>query len=193
MTLSQYHQKYASYSEEEILNRGIEKEKELEEIFSKVKLGMAHSEVLIAVLGCGDKRFLQIHKNIFSKFLDKPVRITTFDITIEHLEGSEGVVCHDCTKPLPFGPYDITFAHVLLKFIETEKQWDVIKNSYDALREGGVAIHVMDKEDYETKEERLPNGQYAVPLKLYESKLQDAGVSFIEVPIKYGLALVIKK
>lgn len=193
MTLSSYHQKYASYSEDEILNRGFEKEKELEDIFSKVKPGVAHGEVLIAVLGCGDKRFIPIHKQIFSKLLAKPVKITTFDITIEHLEGGEGVVCHDCTTPLPSGPYDTTFAHVLLKFIETEKQWDLIKNSYDALRDGGAAIHVMDREDYETKEERLPNGQYAVPLELLKSRLQELGVSFVEIPVKYGLALVIKK
>lgn len=193
MSLSSYHQKYASYSEEEIFNRGLEKEKELEEIFSKVKPGVAHSEVLIAVLGCGDKRFIPIHKQIFSKLLAKPVKITTFDITVEHLEGGEGVVCHDCTTPLPSGPYDITFAHVLLKFIETEKQWNLIKNSYDALRDGGVAIHVIDKEDYETKSKMLPSGQYSVPLELWKSKLNEIEASFVEVPVKYGLALVIKK
>ena len=95
--------------------------------------------------------------------------------------------------PLPDGPFDITYAHVLLKFVETKKQWNLIKNSYDVLKPGGLAIHGLDKEDYETKEKKLPDGYFAVPLVQWKEKLVKKNIKFIEIPIKYGLALVLLK
>ena len=100
-------------------------------------------------MGCGDKRFVKGHKLIFEKVFEKHVMIKTFDIGIDHLMGENDAYQHDCTLPLPFGPYDITFAHVLLRFISKEKQWTLVKNSYDSLKNGGIAIHVLDPEDYE--------------------------------------------
>lgn len=193
MTLSKYHQKYANHSDAEVENRANEKRQELALIFEQVQLKTSDEVVHVAVLGCGDKRFIKHHKEIFESFVKKPVEVTTFDITIEHLLGEENVVEHDCTLPLPGDPYDITFAHVLLKFIETGKQWDLIKNSYDALKPGGIAIHVMDKEDYETQEPLLPNGQYAFPLDKWTKKLDESNIEYKEIPVKFGLALVLRK
>lgn len=193
MTLSTYHQKYTNHSDAEIANRANEKRQELALIFEQTQLKTDDELVRVAVLGCGDKRFIKHHQEIFESFLKRPIEITTFDITTEHLLGGKGVVEHDCTLPLPGGLYDITFAHVLLKFIETSKQWDLIKNSYDALKPGGLAIHIMDKEDYETKEILLPNGQYAVPLEKWKAKLDELEIEHKEVPVKFGLALVLVK
>jgi len=193
MTLSNYHQKYASYRDEEILNRVKEKREELVLIFKQVKLNTNSEIVHIAVLGCGDKRFIEYHKEIFKEFIVQPIKIDTFDITIKHLDGGENIIKHDCTLPLPNVPFDITYGHILLKFIETEKQWNLIKNSFDALKSGGLAIHVMDKEDYETEEVLLQNGQFSVPLDRWKKQLSEMGINFKEIPIKYGLAFVLLK
>lgn len=193
MSLSNYHQKYTNYSNEEIENRVKEKRDELLLIFKQMELNTKSDVIKIAVLGCGDKRFIKYHKEIFQEFISQPIEITTFDITIDHLLGSENIIKHDCTLPLPGIPYDITYAHVLLKFVETEKQWNLIKNSYDSLKSGGFAIHVMDKEDYETKEILLPNGQFSVPINRWKEQLDKKGIKYREIPIKYGLAFIILK
>lgn len=193
MTLSPYHQKYASQSDAEVANRVNEKKLELSEVFAQVQLKTTSEPVRIAIVGCGDKRYIRWHKEIFENILQKPVELTTFDIVIDHLEGGENVVQHDCTRPLPHGPFDITYAHVLLRFIETGKQWDLIQNTMDVLRSGGLAIHLLDTEDYETKEPILSNGLFSVPLKSWEAKLDEYNIEYKEVPVKYGLALVILK
>ena len=193
MSLSNYHQKYANYSEEEIKNRVKEKRDELALIFEKIKLNTKSEIVKIGVLGCGDKRFIKHHKEIFQEFILQPIEIMTFDITIEHLLGGENVIEHDCTLPLLNIPFDITYAHILLKFIETEKQWDLIKNSYDSLKPGGFAIHVMDKEDFETKEILLSNGQFSVALERWKNKLNKENIKYEEIPVKFGLAFIILK
>lgn len=191
MILSQYHQKYINQSDAEIQNRTNEKKLELSEIFRQVQLKTAGELVRVAVLGCGDKRYISKHKEIFETVLGRPVEITTFDIVVDHLQGEENVMQHDCTLALPRSPFDITYAHVLLRFIETEKQWDLVKNSFDALRNGGLAIHLLDAEDYETEAATLPNGLFSVPLKRWEAKLDELGIEYREISVKYGLALVL--
>ncbi|HAU65828.1 MAG: hypothetical protein A2017_17610 [Lentisphaerae bacterium GWF2_44_16] len=193
MVLSNYHQKYSSLPDEEIAKRANEKRIELVEIFNRLSLSSDSTPIRIAVLGCGDKRFVKHHKDIFQNLLQKPVELTTFDISVDHLNDEEDIIQHDCTLPISNPPYDITFAHVLLKFIETEKQWELIKNSIDALKNGGLAIHVLDKEDYETEGTLLANGQYVVPLERWKQKIKKLGLECKEIPIKYGLALVIQK
>ncbi|MBP7805081.1 MAG: class I SAM-dependent methyltransferase [Candidatus Pacebacteria bacterium] len=193
MALSPYHQKYTHQSDAEIENRANEKKLELSEIFAQVKLETTSDPVRIAVVGCGDKRFIQYHKEIFESFLQRAVEITTFDIVIEHLDGEENVIQHDCTLPFPGGPFDVAYAHVLLRFIETKKQWDLIKNSVDALKMGGLAIHLLDTEDYETETPMLSNGLFSVPLKKWEAKLDELGIEYRKIPVKYGLAFVVLK
>jgi len=193
MTISEYHQKYAEYSEEEIQKRADEKEEELRLIFEKAPLKTDSETIRLAVMGSGDKRFVKHHKRIFEKLLQKSVEVTTFDISTEHLEGEEKIVRHDCTRPLPNAPYDLTYAHVLLKFIETEKQWDLIMNSYDALKDGGLAIHVLDKEDYESEGATQADGYFSVPLGKWKQQLDEKNIPYTEIPVKYGKALVLKK
>lgn len=193
MTISAYHQKFKAQSDEEIQNKIDAKEEELEAIFEKVRLHTTDNIVKVAVLGCGDKRFIKKHQRLFEKYVHKRVELITFDITIEHLEEEEGVYEHDCTVSLPHGPFDITYAHVLLKFIPTKKQWNLIENSYSSLKKGGLAIHVLDREDYETKNTTLDDGYYGVPIADYLQLLDQKNVKYNTIPIKYGLALVIQK
>lgn len=191
MSISTYHKKYIAQSDEEISNKADEKRNELLAIFKKNQLKTNTQPVRIAVLGCGDKRLIKHHREIFSTILEKPVDIITFDLTIDHLLGENNVFQHDCTMPLPNGPFDITYGHVVLRFIETQKQWDLIKNSYEALNNGGLAIHVLDREDYETKTAQLDNGLFSVPLDEWGGKLSELDIPFTTIELKYGLALVI--
>lgn len=186
MELSTYHQKFAAQPDTEIDRKVSAKRAELEAIFSALPTTFNHEPVKIAILGCGDKRFVQKHRELFFSILQKPIELTTFDITTDHLQGEEGVALHDCTLPLPNGPYDITYAHVLLKFIKPAKQIDVLYNSYHALREHGLAIHVLDKTDYE-------GSQPPVDLESHKALLQNKNIMFIEIAVHYGLALVLYK
>ena len=183
--LDEYHQKYANRSDEEMSDRIAEKEKELILIRDAVSPKFSSGILNIAVMGCGEKRFIVGHREIFSKVFEKPVNITTFDITINHLAGEENIIQHDCTQPLPGGPYDITFAHVLLRFIPKDKQWGLVKNSFNALKDGGIAIHVLDPEDYETTE--------LVDLPAIEENLKKEGISSATVKLPIGQALVLIK
>ena len=193
MPLSFYHQKQAQLSDDDIKKRAVAKKDELRAIFNQVSLKTGSAIVRVAVLGCADRRFIPLHKHIFRTIVGKPVEVTTFDITIEHLAGEERVVEHDCTQALPNGPFDIIYVHVLLKFIETEKQWNVIENSYTALKAGGLALHILDREDYETQAEKLGDGYWAVPLSRWKTNLISDKIAFREIPVKYGEALIIQR
>ncbi|MDA3840244.1 MAG: hypothetical protein PF572_04085 [Patescibacteria group bacterium] len=193
MALSKYHNKYSSLIDEEILNRIEAKEDELIEIFKKVSLDNNNNLARVAVLGCADKRFVSAHKILFEKILNRKVDLTTFDISTDHLEGETNVIQHDCTLPLPGSLYDVTFGHVVLKFIETGKQYDFLKNSYDALNLGGIAIHVFDNEEISSENEKLSDGYWRVPLDVWKTKLTEEEIQFMEIDLKYGPALVILK
>lgn len=189
--LSPYHQRYADMSDEEIQKRADAKERELVAIFNEVSLNTDSNPARVAVLGCGDKRFVSHHKRIFEKVLKRNVEIVTFDITVDHLEGESNVLEHDCTLPLPNPPYDVTYAHVLLKFIETAKQFDLLKNSFDALKPGGVAIHGFDWDELKAEGPKLPDGLWAVPLEQWKQKLTELDIEYKEIPLKYGPTLVL--
>ncbi len=191
MTLSTYHQKYVDQSDDEIQRKADAKEQELASIFRAVSLNTDSNPVKLAVLGCGDKRFVVHHKGIFENVLKRTVEVTTFDIFIDHLAGESNVFQHDCTLPLPNPPYDITYAHVLLKFIEDEKQFDLLKNSFDVLKPGGVAIHVFDEEEVKATSPKLPDGLWSVPLEKWKLKLTELGIEYKEIPLKYGPVLVL--
>lgn len=184
MELSTYHQKFAAQPDAEIDKKIAAKRSELEAVFSTLSPTFEQAPLKVAVLGCGDKRFVEKHRELFSSLLQKPIELTTFDIAIDHLEGAEGVIRHDCTLPLPNGPYDITYAHVLLKFIEPTKQVDVLYNSYQALHEHGLAIHILDTQDYAEKHP-------LVDLAAHKTLLRAKNIAFTEIPVHYGLALVL--
>lgn len=186
MAISEYHQKFAQQADSIIDNKVRVKKEELEAVFRTVAPTYTSAPIRVAVLGCGDKRFVQKHRELFEDLLKASVSLTTLDITIEHLAGEGGVIKHDCTLPLPSGPYNITYAHVLLKFIDPAKQMDVIQNSYNALADGGIAIHVLDTEEY-------TGSAPIVPLEIYKSQLEMQHISFKEIPIAFGIALVLYK
>jgi len=74
--LDEYHQKYANRSDEEMNDRIAEKEKELILIRDAVSPKFSSDTLDIAVVGCGEKRFVAGHREIFTKVFDKPVKIT---------------------------------------------------------------------------------------------------------------------
>jgi hypothetical protein len=191
--MDQYHQQYTDQTDIEISRKVKEKEDELNIILKQFPHKTDIQAFRIAVMGCGDKRFVSLHKNIFEKVLQKPVRITTFDITVKHLQGEENIAQHDCTKPFPNPPYNLTYAHVLLKFIPPEKQWDIIINSYYALAKGGIAIHILDNEEIKSGEKLLKNGLYGVNLNFLEDKLKKEKINYQEIALKYGKALILLK
>lgn len=178
MALSAYHAKHAARSDEEIRRRAIVKEWELKRIFFEIPFSTSNNLVRVGVLGCANNRFVPYHRDIFQRLLGKPIEMITFDIVIEHLAGEAGVVRHDLTTPLPQAGFDILFGHVLLKFIETEKQLDVLVNSYHALKEGGLAIHVFDAEDVETETTKQADGLWSVPLRRWEKELSGQGIRY---------------
>lgn len=183
MTLSEYHQQQAAQTFGKMLDKVKEKDAELDAVLKAVPLTV-HGLAKVAVLGCGDKRFIPYHQRLFEDHLGTEVDMTTFDITVEHLTGALGVIQHDCTLPLPGAPYDLTYAHVLLKFISVEKQLAVLKNSYEALRLGGIAIHVIDQDEIRANE---------VPVSQWKEALAKDQMETTEVPLKYGIALVLRK
>lgn len=205
--LTTYHANYLKRSDQEIERRLRVKKEELAKIFEAVPFHPTNEPLRIAVTGCADVRFVAGHKKIFEELLGKKVELTTFDINSEHLAGAKNIVQHDCSQPLPNSPYDLTFGHVLLKFIETEKQWSIIQNTYNALSSPGLAIHVFDEEDITTKEIKQKDGLWSVPLDRWTQELTKANIRFkvlnwdinipdMEIPIrglKGGALLLIKE
>ncbi len=180
MALSAYHRDYTKKSDEELANRMRFKEQDVAEALKLSGYVPARKPMRVVVLGCADKRYVKLHKEIFEKQLDEPVDLTTLDISIEHLQGETGIMRHDVAKPLPNGPYDIAFAHVLLKFIETEQQWLVIKNAYEALRSPGLAIFVFNEKETTAAGPKMPDGFYAVPLERWKRRLEKEGIKFFD-------------
>ena len=80
---------------------------------------------------------------------------------------------------------------MLLKFIETEKQFNLIKNSFDALKPGGIAIHVFDWEEIRVTSQKLPDDLWTVPLEQYKKILSGFKIEYKEIALKYGPALVL--
>lgn len=193
MKISDYHQKYAALPDEEIDRKADNKKEELMALQAVAQLETSSEPCDVAVIGCGDKRLIEKHRQIFSEFCGKPINMTTIDIVVDHLAGEENVMQHDCVEPIPGGPYDITYGHVMLRFVRAAQQWSVIQNCYDALKPGGLAIQILDFLDFTTESELLPNGLYSVPLRKYQDKMDELGMPFVEVSAKKGLVLAVKK
>ena len=145
----------------------------------------ASPAVRVAVLGCADRRYVSLHERLFSLLLQKPVALTTFDVTVEHLAGEKGIVQHDATLPLPGGPFEITYSDILLRFVEPAKQIAALKESFDALAPGGLAIHLFGTEDYNPPPSYIPvPGAFRVDLNLLQFELTKLNIPFLEVPVR---------
>lgn len=187
MQLTEYYEQQALTTDNQSDKKLSEKLDELKKIFCVVKLPIKNIYKL-AVLGCGDKRHLKGNTKAFEEVLGAKVVNTTYDLDSQHL--GEGAVQHDCTITLPDKNFDITYAHVLLKFIPTEKQLDLVKNSIDALAKDGIAIHVIDSDDIKSQED---TELYQVRRDVIEEYLKNNKLAYEIISLKYGFALVVKK
>lgn len=141
--LKAHYVEYGTQPDEWVSNMEITKASIVEAVIKTAPLKTDHEPVKVCVLGASDKRYLPIHHRVFEKVLRKKIVIETLDIDAEHLGGeSDTVVVHDVTKPFPKN-YDMIFSHELMKFLTAEEQFLTIKNSFNALEEGGVAMHIM--------------------------------------------------
>ncbi|OGL73544.1 hypothetical protein A3E39_00325 [Candidatus Uhrbacteria bacterium RIFCSPHIGHO2_12_FULL_60_25] len=183
---SAYHEAYAKKTDADIAHRVHVKELQLRQLF--MTLGMpqfSSPTVRIAVLGCADKRYVSLHEKMFSSLLQKSVAQTTFDITVEHLAGEKGVIQHDATLPLQGGPFEITYSDILMRFIEPAKQIAALKESFDALVPGGLAIHLFGVEDYDPPPNYIPvPGTFRVDLNLLQFELTKMKIPFMELPVR---------
>lgn len=200
INLSEYHQRRNALSDQEVLEDLKQKKEELDQVFKVIKPSFQGSMVRIAVLGCADKRFIPGHKEMFKNFLEKEIDMSTLDITLEHLQGAENIVKHDCTQPLPGKPYDITYGHILLKFMPPEKQWQVLTNSFNQLNPKGMAIHLMNSGGKTVPTLFVPEGFFNIPLKEFEKRLEKMGIEYTQLEVESGkdlekkmTALVLRK
>lgn len=190
MALSDYHLKYTKEPPERTDSRLRAKQHELIQVLSSLNKDFSQEPVKIAVLGCADKREVIGHIMVFEEALQKTVDITTFDITTEHLVGEKNVVQHDCTEPIPDAPYDITYAHILLKFMPPEEQWKVLLNSYNALKPGGISFHFMNTDGKTEPTRMLEEGYWQIPLDDFEKRLDEIHVKHERIPVKTGETLL---
>jgi hypothetical protein len=143
-------------------------------------------KVAAAVLGCADKRFMPHHRRLLEVLFGKPVDMTTFDITIEHLQGEQGVVQHDATMPLPGGPFDFVLGDVLVRFASPDRQFFILKNAYDALGPGGMAVFNFARDDFDPKPGYVPPaGTFPVDFNALQMQLTNAGIQYQEVPLHF--------
>jgi len=175
--------------EAEILSRVQVKEIGLRQVFATLGYQVpSKPELRVMVLGCADARLIEHHRRIFSSILGKPVELSTIDITVEHLAAGLGVVQHDATEPLPGGLYDVIYGDVLIRFIDPAKQFAALKNSYDALAPGGMAIHIFAQEDFDPPADYQPvPGTHPVDLNALQLELTKAGIFYLEVPLHYDV------
>lgn len=192
-TLSPYHQRYAGKSEQGIRERVTRKGQELDYIFQELgRIPQHDGPAEVAVLGCADLRYLPHHQEMFESRLWTPTDVTTYDLTTEHLRDGNNVVQHDCTAPLPDPPYDITYGHHVPQFIPTERQGLLFINSYEALRENGLAIFLMNNTD--DQPDPLRPDHYPVPFDRWRSLLAERKVPLNELTISpKRIAWVMKK
>ncbi len=188
---AEYRRDIATLGDDELAKHVAEKKNELSTILESTTVAFGKSPLLVALLGCPDSRMAGLQHRMFEEVLGKTVKMTIYDISIDHLEGVPGVVQHDVTEPLPGGPYDLIFAHMILRFIDEDQQWFVIFNSYEALKPGSLAIHILDEADYADGGKTRPEGFHTVPLEKWKDKMRALGMEYVEVPVERGVALAI--
>ncbi len=208
--LTPFHQSLADRSDAEIAERLRVKEMQLRQVFTAVGLPSSTvSPARVGILGCGDKRFIPGHQQIFERVLERPIQMTTFDITVDHLQGAEsGVERHDITQPLSHPPYDVLYSDTVIRFIDPAKQALPLVHAGDALAPGGMAVFTFGVEDYDPPQGYTPPaGTHPVDMIAIQMELSKRGVAFMEVPttteikppgsddkiVIHDLAIVIKK
>jgi len=175
--LKNHYAEYASRSDELIKDRERAKQSIVKHVINETGFKANKNQVKVAILGASDKRYIAVHKKIFTKLLGKPIKMTTLDVDTEHLGGeSDTIITHDATKPFPNIPYDIVFSHELMKFLSPDEQLIVIKNSYQALEKDGIAMHILHEPSIKGTSQ-LREWQYRInPDKLIR-QLDSEGIS----------------
>lgn len=135
----------------------------------------------IAVMGVSDKRYLSIHHNVFTSFFSDRASVTTLDIDTIHLGGeTETEITHDITKPFPKTPFDVVFSHELMKFLSPNEQLEAIQQSFMALQEPGLAMHILHEPSLLGTSE-LRSWQYRVDPDELIFVLNQKGVSAVKI------------
>ncbi len=143
-TLLNHYAEYASQPDEWVSNMEKTKRSIVAHVLHVVHFAPQQEPLRVVVLGASDKRYIPIHERVFRAATGRAIAMKTFDIDTAHLGGeSAAVVSHDVTQSFPDAPYDIIFSHELMKFLTPDEQFRAIKNSYDALASGGVAMHIV--------------------------------------------------
>ena len=172
--LKAHYKEYASQHDSWVNNMRNVKKSIVQTVFGKVSFCPGGEPLRVAVLGASDKRYIRIHKGVFTEVTGKAVEVTTFDIDTSHLSGEEGVVHHDVTRPFP-KKFDLVFSHELMKFLEPEKQAEVIKNSHYSLSPGGFSMHIIHSPSIEGTEE-LRDWQHRVDPDSIIDNLKGQGI-----------------
>ncbi|KKP37827.1 MAG: hypothetical protein UR27_C0002G0003 [Candidatus Peregrinibacteria bacterium GW2011_GWA2_33_10] len=143
-TLETHYSEYASQPDEWVNNMEKTKRSIVEHIIKTANFEASHEPIKIVVLGASDKRYISVHQRVFSETLKRTINMKTFDLDAEHLGGESNTeIKHDVTQPFPDAPYAIIFSHELMKFLTPEEQFSTITNSYQALEENGLAMHIL--------------------------------------------------
>ncbi len=174
--LKAHYAEYGSQPDSWIENMESTKKSILQYIFETSRFQTAKSELKVVVLGTSDKRYIPMYQKILSELFNQKIEFTLLDIDTEHLAGAEGVIQHDVTQPLPNGPYDVVISHALLKFLTDAEQLATIKNSFSALNDKGIAMHIVHPPELEGTAE-LRDWQFRVRLDKLAEELDQAGIA----------------
>ncbi len=175
-TLAAHYAEYASQPDEWVNNMEKTKRSIVEQVLRAANFKVGGEPVKVAVLGASDKRYIPIHQRVFHDAVKHAIDMKTFDVDTNHLGGeSTTEVKHDVTQPFPDAPYAIVFSHELMKFLTPEEQLATIKNSYQALDENGLAMHILHEPSIKGTSE-LREWQYRVSPDGLIKQLQKAGI-----------------
>lgn len=142
--LKAHYAEYASQPDEWVENMEATKRSIVEQVLELMKFEDSSDSLKVVVLGASDKRYIPIHQRVFENATHRSIQMSTLDADADHLGGeSDAVILHDVTNPFPDAPYNIVFSHELMKFLTPEEQLQTIINSYQALAQGGLAMHIL--------------------------------------------------
>lgn len=157
LALAAHYKEYAGQSDDWVSNMEITKRSIIQHVLTFVKFQAGETPVKVVVLGASDKRYIEIHQRLFQDAIQRAIHMRTFDIDAEHLGGSsDTVIVHDVTQPFPDAPYAIVFSHELMKFLTPDEQLTTIINSYRALTENSVAMHIIHEPSIKGTSELKP-------------------------------------
>lgn len=160
--LADHYSEYAAQSDAWVANMKRTKLSIVEHVLRYAHFKPENTCLRIVVLGASDKRYIPIHEKVFSESTNKEIALVTFDLDPNHLGGtSSSVIHHDVTQAFPGEPFDIVFSHELMKFLTSEEQLKTMVNSYQALCQGGIAMHVIHEPSIKGTQE-LRSWQYRV-------------------------------